>query len=330
VSSPPEGYTPSGDPIARAATTRVYDCAVIGAGPAGLTAALYLTRFRRSVLIADGGRSRAALIPRSHNFPGATAGLKGGDLLAQLRQQVDRYGPADWVGAALGLEAAGQSLWRVRCASGEAIARTVILATGVVDRRPPIPGAEAAIEAGLLRFCPICDGFEAMLDRIAVIGDDDHAAREALFLRTYSPCVTLLNLRASKTLSASLRAELQAAGVSVLTVDPTSLRVADRKLAVRQDNGTEILPFDVVYGALGVDPQNQLAAGLGLVAGAAGCIAVDDHQQTAVATVYAAGDVVRGLDQISVAFGEAAIAATAIHNRLPKIILGGQDGGDVR
>ena len=310
--------------------TRVYDCAVIGAGPAGLTAALYLTRFRRTVLIADGGRSRAALIPRSHNFPGLPAGVKGEDLLAQLRQQVEHYGPVDWAGPVQSLEAAGEALWRVRSTTGSAVARTVLLATGVVDRRPPLPDPDAAIRDGLLRFCPICDGFEAILDRIAVIGDDDHAAREALFLRTYSPSVTLLSLQNAGSLSLELREQLQKAGVTMAAAEPASLRVLDGRLAARSPDGGDIVPFDVVYGALGVEPQTQLATALGLVVDGSGCLAVDAHQQTVVPTVYAAGDIVRGLDQISVALGEAAVAATAIHNRLPRVDWGRQTGSDIR
>jgi thioredoxin reductase (NADPH) len=294
-----------------------FDCVVIGAGPAGLTAALYLVRFRRSVLIADGGRSRASLIPRSHNFPGIPGGVHGADLLAQLRSQVEQYGPVQWAGAVQGLESAPAGLWRVQLADRRVLARTILLATGVVDRRPPLPDPETAIQQGLLRFCPICDGFEAMLDRVAVIGDDDHAAREALFLRTYSPSVSLLCLGSVKQISRDMRARLDASGITVTAIDPASLRVEARKLVARRMDGSELAPFEVVYGALGVEPQSKLAESIGVVRDASSCIVVDDHQQTIVPNVYAAGDVVRGLDQISVAFGEAAIAASAIHNRLP-------------
>jgi thioredoxin reductase (NADPH) len=299
-----------------------FECVVIGAGPAGLTAALYLTRFRRSVLIADGGQSRAALIPRSHNFPGIPGGVHGEDLLAQLRSQVAQYGPVEWAGAAQGLESAPGGLWRVQFAEGAVMAHAILLATGVVDRRPPLPDPEAAIRQGLLRFCPICDGFEAMLDRIAVIGDDDHAAREALFLRTYSPSVSLLCLGSTKQISREMRERLEAFGVTVTAVDAGSLGVEDGKLLVRRIDGTDMAPFDVVYGALGVEPQSKLVQSLGLVTDGSNCIVVDAHQQTQVANIYAAGDVVRGLDQISVALGEAAIAASAIHNRLPISAIG--------
>jgi len=297
----------------------VFDCLVIGAGPAGLAAALYLRRFRRTVLVADTGQSRAALIPRSHNVPGFAVGVRGADLLAQLREQLAPFGPVDWAGPVARLDRVDETLWRATFADRAVLGRTVLFATGVVDRRPPISEPEQAIHDGLLRFCPICDGFEAMLDRIAVIGMDDHAASEALFLRAYSPSVSLLTLGPNHMVSRPSREELEAAGVPLIAVQPDSLKVEDNRLhAVRMD-GSELAAFEVVYGALGVEPQSGLAETIGVVTDGSGCILVDEHQRTFLPGVYAAGDVVRGLDQISVAVGEAAIAATAIHNSLPPV-----------
>lgn len=296
--------------------SEAYDCVIVGGGPAGLTAAIYLTRFRRSVLVADTGRSRAGLIPRSHNAPGFPDGIKGQDLLARLRQQLAHIAPT-FAGAVRSLTFSA-GLWRVAGDDIDVLARKVLLATGVVDRRPPIPQAEEAIARGLLRFCPICDGFEAMLDRIAVIGDDDHAAREALFLRTYSPSVTLLSLGQTR-LSPPILQRLAEAHIDHQSVATGSLRFEKDRLVVTEVNGLAVEPFDVVYGALGVEPQSQLADEAGAVLDAAGCIIVDTQQQTLLPGLYAAGDVVRGLDQISVAVGEAAIAATAIHNSLPEV-----------
>lgn len=294
----------------------VYDCVIIGAGPAGLTAALYLARFRRSVLVADAGASRAGLIPRSHNFPGFPDGVKGSELLQKLREQLSRCGPVAWGDRVDKIEANGGDLWQV--SAGRAVrARRLLFATGVVDRRPPVPDAERAIAAGLLRFCPICDGFEAILDRIAVIGMDDHAAREALFLRAYSPSVNLLTLGVQHSISRGMRDELGREGVAMVAIAKDSLEVRSRQMFARLMDGSELAPFEVVYGALGVEPQTRLAEQLGVVLDEAGCILVDGHQRTMIPTVYAAGDVVRGLDQISVAVGEAAIAASAIHNSLP-------------
>lgn len=297
----------------------VFDCLVIGAGPAGLTAALYLRRFRRTVVVADAGHSRAALIPRSHNVPGFPKGVRGHDLLTQLRAQVEVFGPVEWAGPVQRLDRADETLWRAEIAERTVLARTLLFATGVVDRRPPLPDAEQAIRNGLLRFCPICDGFEASLDRIGVIGIDDHAAKEAVFLRAYSPSVTLLTLGPHSSISRSARESLEAAGVTLVDVRPETLTVEDNRLHAWRMDGSPVEPFEVVYGALGVDPQSSLAEAVGALLDGSGCIVVDDHQRTVLPTVYAAGDVARGLDQISVAVGEAAIAATAIHNSLPPV-----------
>ena len=298
-------------PFQSLAMTETIDCAIIGGGPAGLVAALYLLRFRRSVLIADKGSSRAALIPRSHNYPGFPDGVSGEDLLARLREQVSRYGAPTIGREVLALER-GVS-WRVVMPDRFVLARRVVLATGVVDRTPPILNAEDAIREGVLRYCPVCDGFEAREGRIAVIGDTDHAAREALFLRTYSASVDLLTERES--LSEAMRARLASHGVDPVAIRPGSLRFIGDHICGDDKYGVALQPYEIGYGALGVDPQTQLLRRLGVVLDG-GCIAVDAKQQTSLPGLYAAGDVVRGLDQISVAMGEAAIAATAIHNSL--------------
>ena len=294
----------------------ILDCLVIGGGPAGLTASLYLTRFRRSVLVADEGRSRASWIPRSHNFPGFPEGVNGKDLLARLKSQAEEYGFPDWAGGVQALKRNGEGIWAVTLGDRQVRAKTILIATGVVDRRPPLRGCDDAVRQALLRFCPICDGFEAKGERIAVIGNDDHAARETLFLRTYSARLTLLSLGAPD-MSREFRDRLAASGVPVVAVRPDSLAIDDSKLVALTIEGEHLEPFEVVYAALGVEPQNQLAQSLGAMTDDSGCLQVDRHQQTVVPGVYAAGDVVRGLHQISVAIGEAAIAATAIHNSLP-------------
>ncbi len=294
----------------------IFDCLILGAGPAGLAAGLYLRRFRRTVLIADAGQSRAALIPRSHNVPGFTGGIRGADLLAQLREQLTPFGPVEWAGRVTRLDRVDETVWRATIADRAVFGRTILFATGVVDRRPPISEPDQAIRDGLLRFCPICDGFEAMLDRIAVIGADDHAANEALFLRAYSPSVSMLTLGPNHEVSRSSREALDAANIPLISVQSDHLMVERGRLRARRMDGLALDPFEVVYGALGVKPQSDLAQAIGVGVDRSGCILVDEHQRTNLPTIYAAGDVARGLNQISVAVGEAAIAATAIHNSL--------------
>lgn len=292
------------------------DVLVIGAGPAGLTAATYLARFRRRVRVVDGGEPRAAWIPRSHNAPGFPEGVGGDEILARMRAQAGRYG-ADIrpgrVEALTGVDGA----FEARLEEGGAVrARKLLLATGVVDRHPDLPGVERAIEQALVRICPICDAYEASGQAIAVIGDDDAGAREAAFLRTYSDRVTLIHVGRPDALTA--RAEMDRLGVAVVDAPLEAVGLeGDRVTALTW--GGESRRFDVVYAALGFVPSSGLAQALGARTGEDGRLVTDGHQQTTVPGLYAAGDVVRGLNQIAVAVGEAALAATDIHNRLRQV-----------
>ena len=141
------------------------DALIIGGGPAGLAAAIYLARFRRRFLLVDAGASRASLIPTSHNLPGYPEGIAGDDLLAAERAQAERYGAELLRGRVCGVER-GEGGFSARLeVSGEkdreVSARFVLLATGIRDRRPGLPDEEDATRRGILRYCPVCDGYEA-------------------------------------------------------------------------------------------------------------------------------------------------------------------------
>lgn len=292
----------------------VLDAAVVGAGPAGLTAGLYLGRFRRTIRIFESGESRAAWIPTSHNHPGFPDGVKGTDLLALIRAQAERYG-AQITSATIDRIEPADDGFRLISGAHSWVARSVLLASGVVDNAPDLPGVEGAIRRGLLRVCPICDAYE-MIDRpVAVIGDDGRGAREALFLTTYTRDIVLIHLGSSAALTDAERRDLGAAGIEVIDTGIESIVLDNERLEALcfKDRPRR---FDAVYAALGMHPRIELAVALGARVDSEGGLAVDDHQQTSVPGLYAAGDLVRGLNQISTAQGEAAIAATAIHNLL--------------
>jgi thioredoxin reductase (NADPH) len=145
------------------------DCLIVGGGPAGLTAAIYLARFRRSVVLVDSGSSRAVLIASTHNYPGFATGIAGDRLLEELRTQAARYGAVLEPGTIESLEPAENGL-RARLDVRAIAARKVLLATGIVDEKPALPSLPEFIYRGGVRFCPICDGYEAMDKRIAVVG----------------------------------------------------------------------------------------------------------------------------------------------------------------
>jgi thioredoxin reductase (NADPH) len=296
------------------------DCLVIGGGPAGLTAALYLARFRRRFAVVDGGDPRAAWIPRSHNIPFFVEGIPGPELLARQRANVERYGTEIVAGTVGSLERAGDRFAAaVRTADGATRrieARRVLLATGAVDVDPELPNVPNAVRRGLVRYCPICDGYEARGRRIAVIGHGAHGLGEAVFIaRTYSSDVTLLTLGREMQLDAGQRDKVQQHRIKVVEQPVEALTVEGDKVgALRGANGEEHR-FDVLYSALGLRYRSDLATTLGARCDPSGALSVDEHNQTTVSGLYAAGDVARGLDQIAVALGQAAIAATDIHNR---------------
>lgn len=296
-------------------TDQTLDCAVVGAGPAGLTAAIYLARFRRRFVVLDAGASRASWIPCSRNHPGFPRGVPGKTLLARIRRQAEAFG-ARIVAAHVDDLARQDGAFRLTADGADLLARKVILATGVVDNEPPIPGVEAGIARGLVRVCPICDGYEAAGRRIAVIGDGPSAAAEALFLTTYSDQITLIHVAPPDDLPPHSRRELADAGVSLVETAIESVALDDGRLAAFCFAPGAPQRFDVVYAALGVTPRTRLALAAGARLDENGRLAVGDHQETSVAGLYAAGDVVRGLNQISTAEGEAAIAATDVHNAL--------------
>jgi thioredoxin reductase (NADPH) len=285
---------------------------VVGAGPAGLTAATYLARFRRRVLVADGGTARACWIPVSHNMPGFPHGITGSAILERMTEQALEYGAVIEPGRVEGLARNGDG-FVARLNGADVRVRSVLLATGVVDHHPELPGVERAIERSVVRICPICDGYEAIGKSVAVIGDDDKGVREAAFLRTYSDRVALIHVGPAEALSK--RDELERLGVELIQAHIENVRLeGDRVTALCW--GGIFRDFDMVYSALGTTPNVELAQGLGARVGEDGRLFVDAHQTTSVSGLYAAGDVVRGLNQIAVASAEAAVAATAIHNAL--------------
>ena len=292
------------------------DALVIGAGPAGLTAGVYLGRFRRRFLVIDSGESRAAWIPRSHNLPGFPDGCGGEELLGRLRAQAQRYGAEIRPGRVEGL-VRRDGLFEAALDSGERVAaRKVLLAAGVIDNEPKLDAFRDGVRRGLVRICPICDGYEAIDKRIGVIGDSGKAVREALFLKTYSLDLAVIHVGDPSTLEGDARRLLARAGIELIET-PIGGVLLEAEDVVALDFGKgEVRRFDTIYSALGSTPRATLAWDLGAEADGAGCLRVNEHQQTSIEGFYAAGDVVRGLSQIAVAEAEAAIAATDIHNRL--------------
>src|ERR1044072_4343883 len=134
---------------------------VVGGGPAGLTAAIYFARYRRNPCVIDDGASRALLIPESHNYPGFK-GIAGPALIARLRDQAASSGATLEHGRVTSLACNTADGFIAKSGIKEIETRAVLLATGLVDESPRSERLRAAIDKGVVRYCPICDGFEGM------------------------------------------------------------------------------------------------------------------------------------------------------------------------
>jgi thioredoxin reductase (NADPH) len=291
------------------------DCLIIGAGPAGLTAATYLCRFHRRIVVVDSGRSRARWIPTSHNCPGFPFGVGGDELLGKLREQAEGYG-AEIMATRIESISRDDGIFDATDADGRSWrAHHVVLATGIVDRLPDLDAVDDAVDAGAIRLCAVCDGYEASDDRIAVLAPIDTAIHHAVFLRTFSRHVTVIPSEAGDA-SAECAALVERAAITVLPLPERIEYVDGQGCRVSLADGS-FEQFDTLYPVLGGDAQSSLAITLGAEVDDNGELLVDEHQQTSVDGLYAIGDIVSALNQISVAVGHAAIAATAIHNRLP-------------
>jgi len=173
-----------------------------------------------------------------------------------------------------------------------------------------------AIDAGAIRLCPICDGHEVIDRAVAVYGPARRALSHALFMRTFTDRLALIVPHGDEPLDPGGRQALERAGIEYAESPVCEIELGDDRHAhVRLEDGRRI-EFATVYPSLGCRQRSDLAIAVGARANGQGEIEVDAHQRTSVPGLYAAGDVVAALNQLSVAVGHAATAATAIHNAL--------------
>jgi thioredoxin reductase (NADPH) len=297
--------------------TSHYDTLIIGGGPAGLTAAVYLRRFRREVKLIDKGNSRLSLIPVTHNFPGFPDGIQGHQLLDNLRCQLGRYGGDVTEGEVANLRRDGD-MFIAEYDGREVTASTVLIATGIADAGLPIENWHEAVAAGAVRLCPVCDGFDVMDKRIAIVSSPANPVSHALFMRTFSADVVLFERERESAMKPEQQQQLAEAGVRYIASPVLGVSMSHAMKPVIHTEDGEDHHADVVYPMLGEKARSDLAVAMGANTSDCNEIEVDEYQCTSVPGLYAIGDVVKGLNQISVAAGQAAVAATHIHHLLPR------------
>jgi thioredoxin reductase len=293
----------------------MFDVLIVGGGPAGLSAALVLARCCRRVLVCDTGRPRNAAAESMHGYL-SRDGTPPAEFLRIAREQLAPYGVecrheevVDLGGAAGSFEAT--------LAGGERVhARRVLLATGVVDLVPDLPGF-AALYGRSVHHCPYCDGWEERDRRIAVYGRARAGYELALGLLSWSRDIALCTDGPSR-LKSHDRARLDEHGITVQEAKVARLEGADGRLErIVFADGTA-LERDALFFTTGHRQTSALAAKLACKFTRGGAIWVGSGECSSVAGVYVAGDASRDAHLVIVAAAEGAKAAVAINQELQK------------
>jgi thioredoxin reductase len=287
-----------------------YDVVVIGGSAAGLSAALVLSRARRSVLVVDSGAPRNAPSAHMHGFL-SRDGLPPGDLLAVGRGEVTGYGGEIVAGVATELVTCGSSGLQVLLAGGRRVAaRRVLVATGMRDELPDVPGLRDRWARDVLH-CPYCHGYEVRDQQVGVLGWSPAGVGYAQLLRQWASDVVLFTPPGS--LTAAQRGQLVARAIGIVEGTVTGLCIENDQLrGVEVDGGRRVL-----RGALFVPPRfvpnSDLLVGLGCDMDEHGWASIDPTGQTSVSGVWVAGNVVNPRAQVITAAGEGSAAAIAIN-----------------
>ena len=294
------------------ATSPTWDCIIVGAGPAGLNAALVLGRARWRVLVLDNGAPRNYATHEMHGVLGHD-GLDPAELRARGRAELARYG-VEVAGVEVQDADVLDGAVRVTCAGRSEVSRTVLLATGMLDELPDIPGF-ADVWGTSAHTCPYCDGFERRDERLAVLAAGDRGEHLAVLLRQWSDDVVLLS-DGPHGLAPDQLARVQAVGVRVIESPVAGLESHDRQLhSVRFGDG-QTLDRDALFFYVGWLLRNDVARALGCELRDDGSIAVDANQVTTIDRVYAAGNCADPRALVPAAAGSGTAAAVTINARL--------------
>lgn len=291
-----------------------YDCAVIGGGPSGYTAAFYLARFGRSCALVQFGVSRARWISKIHHLIGHEKNLSGPKLLKRMRDHADQLKiPVIKGEAKVYRERSG---FRIEIGQKTITAARVILATGIQDHEPPFAETQLLKRKGYLRYCPICDGHDFRGHSLGVLVKDATGIQEAAFIAKYTPDLHVILLGQMKLLPQH-RKILDQCGITLHRKRVLKIEISKKPTGiVFQFAGGKPLAVRAAYVALGKHPVDSAYGHLKVKRTKEGFLKVNSTHRTSVCGLYAAGDCVNDLYQISVAAAHGAIAATDVHNSL--------------
>ncbi len=298
------------------APIKVYDCAVIGGGPAGLSAALYMGRMRRTTLVIDDDEGRSTWHQINRNYLGFPDGIHATALRELGRTQAAEYGAEFLNARADKVDYTGDGKERrfhISTTRGDVTSRTLIIATGVSDQFPEFEGSQECIGTSMF-WCIICDGHEAIGKSIVVLGHANRAASLALELLVFTDKVSLVSWHKPFDLPPDRVAMLKEHGIEVYDATCTSYNCGPEPGSLHSitlEDGTN-LELDMLFVAQYIVPNTGLAKQLNIEHDEHGYIVTDTEECTNVDGVYAAGDVTElNNHQVTSAVHEGGMAAAA-------------------
>ena len=298
----------------RSVVNSTVDVIVIGAGPAGLSAALVLGRCRRRVIVIDSGEYRNATSQTMNGFL-SRDGWDPAELRRVSREQLAKYPTVEVRQSTVtSADHDGRGGYIVRLASGDDLSgRVMVLASGVVDRLPDLAGADELFGRGVFQ-CPYCDAFEVADRRLVAYGRESEGVDLALELTTWSDDVVLCT-DGTSDLSDVERDRLEANHIRIESRRIRSLVGGDRLRAVEFDDDSS-LDCDALFFVSRQRQRSDLAARLGCQFTDGGAVATDEHEASCVPGLYVTGDASRDVQFAIVAAAEGAEAAAAINTAL--------------
>lgn len=291
----------------------MYDTIIIGAGPAGMTAALYAARSNLKVALIEGGLPGGQMNNTSdiENYPGY-ANISGPELAEKMFEPLENLGVEHLYGFVENIEDHGD-VKKVITTDEEFETRTVIVATGSKHRLLGVPGEEELNSRGV-SYCAVCDGAFFRDQDLLVVGGGDSAVEEAIFLTQFAKSVTIVHrrdeLRAQKVLQdrAFVNEKINFIWDSVVKEIKGENRVESVVIENVKSGQVTEQAFGGVFIYVGLDPVSDFVQELH-IQDQAGWIVTDDHMKTSVAGVFAVGDVrQKDLRQVTTAVGDGAIA----------------------
>jgi thioredoxin reductase len=293
-----------------------YDALIIGGSFAGLSAALYIARARRTVCIIDTGKPRNRFAAHSHGFF-SHDGSEPGVMLATARRQVAAYPTVSFIdGEAISATRESDG-FSVRLASGEVLEGTkLVLAFGISDELPAIPGLADRWGRSVLH-CPYCHGYEFSEQRLGVLNVSPASVHQAMLIAEWGP--TTLYLNGNPGPEPDVLAELQRRGVLIEPARVKALRGEGTDLSAIEFADGRTSALNALYLGPGTRLNSGIAQQLGceLSEGRFGSIIrTDDNRMTTVPGVYAAGDITRDAHNLTWASADGVTAGTAVHRSL--------------